>query len=212
VCRRCRLGELDCEWPVIAAPTRRADSPMSSTESSERSLQYYYTNVEDGVASPNGWNMQSFPPKGSADYQVAAVGSPHPTLIALLRVPRPPQFPAEARVEDFIKIHHKSVCAGHYFWFSDYNDFCKRDLLELTNKSTPLRFGVAAYSALLFAAHNRDHRARVLALTYYSEALRCVNKTIASYPAVNMTESSPSSDDSVYGILAAVLELTTFEV
>jgi hypothetical protein len=193
----------------MGMPTLRADSPMSSTQASELSLQYYYTNAEDGIASPDGWNIHSFSPSGRNDGQVVPAVSPYASPIV---IPRPPQFPAEAWVEDFIKIHHKSVCAGHYFWFSDYNDFCKRDLLELANKSIPLRFAVAAYSALLFAAHNRDHRARVLALTYYSEALRCVNKTIASYPPVKVIESSPSTDDPVYGILAAVLELTTFEV
>lgn len=212
MCRRCRVSKLDCQWPYLRRPTLRADSPISSTQSSELALKYYDTNAEDGIASPDGWNMHSFSRDGSNDSKVVAAFSPHAAPIALSTIPRPPQFPAESWVEDFIKVHQKSVSSGHYFWFSDYNDFCKRDLLELANKSIPLRFAVAAYSALLFAAHNRDHRARVLALTYYSEALRSVNKTITSYPPVKMIETSPSTKDSVYGILAAVLELTTFEV
>ena len=56
---------------------------------------------------------------------------------------------------------------------------------------------------MLFSVYNPSQGARTLALTYYTEALRSVNKTIAE---------SPSADISIFEVLPAVLELTTFEV
>ena len=123
--------------------------------------------------------------------------------LALSLLLRPPPTSTEAKIGDFLAFHDSVACAGHYFWFADLNHFCDRGLLELTLDSTTLRFAVAAYSAMLFSVYNPSQGARVLALTYYTEALRSVNKTIAA---------SPSADSSIFCVLPAVLELTTFEV
>ena len=204
---------MNCEWPRIPTPPHQDDSPVPSSQSAELSWQACCAKGDEGIASLDGWNIHSFTPISSVnDGQVVIKVAAYDPAITLSMIPRPPRASAEAWVEYFMAEHDRSVCAGHYFWFADYNGFCKRDLLELANKSVPLRYAVAGYSALLYSAHYRDHRARVLALTYYSEALRCVNETIASYPPGNMIEPSASTDDSIFAMLAAVLQLTTFEV
>jgi hypothetical protein len=55
---------------------------MSSTQSSELALKYHDTNVEDGIASPDGWNIHSFSRDGSNDYKVVAAFSPRAAPIA----------------------------------------------------------------------------------------------------------------------------------
>ena len=129
--------------------------------------------------------------------------SRHNRTLAWSILPRPLHTSAEAKIGNFLAFHDSFACAGHYFWFADLNRFCDRGLLELTKDSTSLRYAVAAYSSMLFSVYNPSRGARTLAFTYYAEALRSVNETIAA---------SPSADSSIFGVLPAVLELTTFEV
>lgn len=116
-------------------------------------------------------------------------------------LPRPLCTSAEANVSNFIAFHDSFVCPSHYIFFADFNRFCDR-LLEFQEDCVPLRLAIAAYSAMLFSVYRRDRRARVLAFTYYTAALRSIQELIAS----------ASTESSIMGILAAVLELTSFEV
>ena len=117
-----------------------------------------------------------------------------------MSIPVPPYIDVEAKVQSFLDFHQAFIIHSHYFWYDDYSNFCKKGLLELAEDSVPLRYAVAAYSALLFSVYDNRH-AKEFAFLYYSQALYCVQNLIRCLPEAHR-----------YTILATILQLASFEV
>jgi len=115
-------------------------------------------------------------------------------------IPHCPHANAETHVQNFIDFHQAFVMASHYLWFSDYNQFCKRGLLELAGTSASLQYAVSAYSALLHSVYVNPST-KELAFLYYAHALYCVQNIIHCLPNANTV-----------AVLATILQLASFEV
>jgi hypothetical protein len=214
VCRRCILGERECEYPQsvynisnLLHPTDPPSPSGSSSHNSDDDSSIEETDSNPEECKPKRPTTHAFLPFNSGTNiriheDVANIHQPEDMLVISI-IARPLRVTEEAKLWDFLGYHSTFICPGHYFYYADFDHFCDRGLLELTEYSSTLRYAVAAYSALLFSVYGHSREARVLAYTYYSQALHSVNKTIMT---------SPTEDYSVFGVLAAVLQLTTFEV
>ena len=103
----------------------------------------------------------------------------------------------------FLSFHREKISSGHYFWYSDYYGFCTNGLLRMAERSVPLQYAVAAFSALIYSVRV-DSRAKEFAFICYAKAVRQLQQMINSV--------SMDSEDSVYSTLATILELASVEV
>ena len=86
-------------------------------------------------------------------------------------IPRAPKSNQHQLVDYFLKFHLDVINPSHYFWWNDYNQLCKCWLPTMADPSIALRYGVVAFSALVYSM-KIDHTARQFAFFYYANSLK----------------------------------------
>ena len=123
------------------------------------------------------------------------------TMDSPASVPRSPMSNHNPQLLFFLKYHDEAINHSHYTLFYDYNQLCTKSLLAIAEQYQPLRYIIAAFSALVYSSKIYDTRAQ--AFFYYAQALR----------EMRLRLSSPPTDIGEYqGMVATTLLLSTFDV
>ena len=126
-----------------------------------------------------------------------------PMLDQLSRLRGTSHFAHDDLVPFFLSYHRQNINNGHYFWYWDHYRFFKDGLLELSNQSDPLRYAIAAFSALIYS-FKVDHQMKTFTFFFYAKALQQLQEVINTV--------SMDSEASVYTTVATILELACIEV
>lgn len=117
---------------------------------------------------------------------------------AVVTIPRPPKSNRSRSLDYFLRFHRQYVTHAHYFLF--YNH--QQPIYVLLEVFEPLRYSVAAFSALVYSM-KFDVTAREQAFLYYALALQELRRLL---------ERVPTDDEEYHGMVATVLQLSTFDV
>jgi hypothetical protein len=129
-----------------------------------------------------------------------AGSSPRLNQSPLFRTPRPIR---DDLIPFFLSYHRQNIDYGRYFWFCDPHRFIKESLLELTKQSEPLRYAVAAFSALIYSIQ-LDRRMKRFTFLFYAKAIQELQQVI--------NFDSMDSMASIHTTVATILELASIEV
>ena len=118
-----------------------------------------------------------------------------------LGITQPPKATAESKAVEFLTYHDRFVIHNHYFLWQDYNNLCRHAIPEMARTFEPMKYAVAAYSALLFSIFWRDQRAKVYSFCYYAQSLRLLQTIINNPLSIRPLEAATT-----------ILQLAVFEV
>lgn len=117
----------------------------------------------------------------------------------LYKTPRPAH---DDLIPFFLSYHQRCINYGSYFWYYDHHRFIEKGLFDLAKQSDSLRYAVAAFSALIYSIQV-DHHMKKFTFIFYAKAIQELQQAI--------NNDSMDSDDSVYTIVATILELASVE-
>lgn len=114
----------------------------------------------------------------------------------------PPHGCRSQLVQFFLKYHRENITEAHYLRWYDYPKLCTSIIFSLAETSDALQHAMVAFSALIFSI-KINHRAREIALLYYSVALRQLRLSLDKSD-MDMTDCFTS--------VATALQLSSFDV
>ena len=116
----------------------------------------------------------------------------------MISVPRPPKSSRSRSLRFLLRFHLEYVTHAHYFLFFRHQE----PIFALLEVFEPLRYSVAAFSALIYSM-KVDIVAREQAFLYYALALQELRRLL---------EKVPTDLEEYQGTVATVLQLSTFDV
>jgi len=102
----------------------------------------------------------------------------------------------------FLSYHIQNINYGRYFWYCDHYRFIKEGLFDLAKSSDPLRYAIAAFSALIYSIQ-LDHRMKRFTFFFYAKAIQELQHVIDN--------ETTDSEMSIYTTVATILELASIE-
>jgi hypothetical protein len=130
-----------------------------------------------------------------------APASPSPLSISLQHVPRSPKSNTIQPIRFFLKYHSECVLYSHYYRWFDYDEFCSKELLGMTENYEPLRLAVTGFGALLYSM-KVNIQAREVAFVFYALAVQRFRESL----------ERSLYDGEYYPAIATALQLSTFDV
>jgi hypothetical protein len=117
---------------------------------------------------------------------------------AVINIPRSPKSNRARSLQYFLNFHKDRVTHAHYSLFYDYQS----PIYILLEFFEPLQYSVAAFSALI-RSFKVDQSSREQAFVYYAMALKELRVLL---------QRAPRDISEYHGIVATVLQLSTFDV
>ena len=200
---------MECHYPLSVLPAIRDDSPhgISSRYETLRHEGDQF-DIPEFSGSTALTRRRAFAPDSSiTDFYIAHANFPEERDWAQVmafhahEITQPPQATAESKAVEFLTYHDRFVIHNHYFLWQDYNNFCRHAIPQMARTFEPMRYAVAAYSALLFSIFRRDHRAKVYSFCYYAQSLRLLQTMINDPVSIRPLEATTT-----------ILQLAVFEV
>src|SRR5437762_13193644 len=115
----------------------------------------------------------------------------------MIPVPRSPKSSRSRSLRYFLRFHLEYVTHAHYFLFYNHQE----PIFALLALFEPLRYSVAAFSALVYSI-TVDITTREQAFLYYALAMELRR----------LLERVPTDVEEYHGTVATVLQLSTFDV
>jgi hypothetical protein len=165
-------------------------------------IEFYREHVFESIGTPDPERLYHSPIMDSSNIGgTFYVNAPLPESSInskVVHIPRTPKLSQTRSLRYYLSFHRKEVTYAHYFLFYDYQDA----LYSLSELFEPLRYCVVAFAALVYSV-KVDISAREDAFGYYAMALRELRLLL---------ERSPRDIEEYYAIVAAVLQLSSFDV
>lgn len=120
---------------------------------------------------------------------------------SVAHIPKSPKSTHHPQLLFFLKYHHETINHSHYCLFYDYHQLCTKSLLAIAEHYNPLRYAIVAFSALVYSV--RTNVTREKAFYYYALVLQKMRLRLGT---------PPTDIDEYQGMVATILQLSTFDV
>lgn len=120
----------------------------------------------------------------------------------IVHIPRTPTPPSHSTVTWYLTYHRRTVNSWQYYTYYDYNQLHTKVLFAMAEGCEALKFGMAAFSALLYSIRY-DPAVKTFAFWFYSRALQEMAMLIKK-PYLDAVDTQMA--------IASAMQLSTFDV